>query len=92
MAMSVGTACVLAKTQKAMLVQLEVDDSECWIPFSQIDGDSELYETSEIGDTGDLVVSDWFADKVIAERSASEARAIELDANREMGDERDPDW
>lgn len=41
----------------------ELDKKERWIPWSQVDDDSEIMEQSRIGDVGDLVISDWIAEK-----------------------------
>ena len=43
-------------TEKAILV--EIDGEEHWIPLSQIDDDSEVYQE---GDEGVLVISHWIA-------------------------------
>jgi hypothetical protein len=48
----------LRSTDKALLV--EVEGREIWIPQSQVDDDSEVYEE---GQTGTLIVSDWIADE-----------------------------
>jgi hypothetical protein len=49
----------IAETAKAIKVILP-DNDETWIPKSQVDDDSEVYED---GDSGTLVVSRWFSDK-----------------------------
>lgn len=46
------------ETEKALLVEIEGD--QYWVPKSQISDDSEVFED---GNEGDLVVSEWFADK-----------------------------
>lgn len=46
------------ETDKALLV--EIDGDEHWIPKSQIDDDSEVYQE---GDEGELVVSMWLAEQ-----------------------------
>jgi hypothetical protein len=43
-----------------MAVLCESDGSEYWIPQSQIDDDSEVWEE---GDEGMLVISKWIADQ-----------------------------
>jgi hypothetical protein len=43
-----------------MAVLFEIDGSEYWIPQSQIDDDSEVWEE---GDEGTLVISKWIADQ-----------------------------
>ncbi len=53
-----GARCVSA-TEKAILVE-GIDAKPVWIPQSQIDDDSEVYQ---VGDEGKLVVSDWWAEK-----------------------------
>lgn len=52
-----GARCT-AETRKAILVQ--IDDEEYWIPKSQVEDDSEVYQS---GDEGELVVTSWFAEK-----------------------------
>lgn len=51
-------AKALRGTDKAILVRIE--EEEHWIPRSQIDDDSEVYEA---GHEGELVVSQWIADE-----------------------------
>ena len=49
---------VLRTTEMAVLC--EIDGSEYWVPQSQIDDDSEVWEE---GDQGMLVISKWIADQ-----------------------------
>ena len=49
-----------AQTDKAILVEAPALDEPTWIPQSQIDDDSEVYKP---GTEGDLIVSDWWAEK-----------------------------
>ena len=49
-----------AKSAKAILVEDE-DGEEVWIPNSQIDDDSDIWEDSEKGEEGKLVISEWLA-------------------------------
>jgi hypothetical protein len=49
---------ILRTTDMALLC--EIDGSEYWIPQSQIDDDSEVWEE---GDEGMLVISKWIADQ-----------------------------
>ena len=58
----VGDARVKHKTERAMLVVVEGE--EHWVPFSQIHDDSEVYSSSEVGETGDLVITEWLAHKL----------------------------
>ena len=51
-----------AKTDKAILV-VDDEDNEVWIPESQIDDDSEIWSSSEVGDEGKLVIPEWLARK-----------------------------
>lgn len=46
----------LRETDKAILV--EIDETEYWIPKSQIDQDSEVFEDM---DEGELVITEWIA-------------------------------
>jgi len=45
---------------KAILVEIPDLGGEFWIPQSQVTDDSEVWKE---GDTGTLVISDWFAEK-----------------------------
>jgi hypothetical protein len=49
---------VLKETPAALLC--EIDGDEVWIPQSQIDDDSEVYEK---GHRGTLIVSQWIAEQ-----------------------------
>ena len=51
-----------AKSKAAILVEDE-DGEEVWIPNSQIDDDSEIWEDSELKEEGKLVISEWLATK-----------------------------
>lgn len=51
-----------AKTENAILLEDE-DGEEVWIPNSQIDDDSEIWNESEKGEEGKLVISEWLATK-----------------------------
>jgi hypothetical protein len=51
-------ATALRATDAALLV--EIDGRQFWIPQSQIDDDSEVYQA---GDEGELVVSQWIAEQ-----------------------------
>jgi len=45
-------------------VTLEDEDGEeVWIPISQLDDDTEIWEDSEIGEEGKLVIPEWLATK-----------------------------
>lgn len=54
-----GVVCVRA-TNQAILIQIGVGPGrqQYWIPQSQIDDDSEVWQ---FGDEGTLVVSEWIA-------------------------------
>lgn len=56
MTVTIRDALVKVKTQKAILV--DVDGEDYWIPLSQVDDESEVYES---GDQGDLVITEWIA-------------------------------
>lgn len=51
-------ARAIRATANALLV--DIDGNEHWIPQSQIDDDSEVYEE---GGEGELVVSQWIAEQ-----------------------------
>lgn len=56
-----GKATVVRATNLALCVRLDDEDSDRWVPKSQIHEDSEVY--SENSDPGELVVKLWFAEK-----------------------------
>jgi len=58
---SLGEATPLRQTDKALLVRLESDLEEHWIPQSVISLDSECY--SMLAGPGELIVQRWFAEK-----------------------------
>jgi hypothetical protein len=77
-------------TTKALCVLFDHDSSEHWIPFSQIQPDSEI---KRVGDRGSLVVPSWFASsaKLFAAANPSQpptpkghgnARALENESGR----------
>lgn len=49
---------VLRQTRRAILVT--DGDTETWVPLSVVLPESEVFEE---GDTGDLLVADWFGEK-----------------------------
>ena len=49
----------IAATDKAVLCELD-DGGQHWVPQSQIHEDSEVWKR---GDTGTLVVTQWWAEK-----------------------------
>lgn len=51
-------AVALRATASALLVR--IDDKEHWIPQSQIDDDSEIWEA---GQEGEIVLSQWIAEQ-----------------------------
>ena len=51
-------AKAIKSTDKAVLI--ETEGEEFWIPQSQIEDDSEVWEE---GDEGTLVITDWIAEK-----------------------------
>ena len=59
---SLGNAQVIASTEKALRVQLDTG-SKHWIPRSQIHDDSELYGNEPHNNSGELVVTAWFAEQ-----------------------------
>ena len=56
---SIEDVLCVRQTDKAILVV--VDGAEEWVPQSQIDEDSEVWQE---GDEGTLIVSGWFAEKM----------------------------
>jgi hypothetical protein len=57
---NLGPAELKIQTDKAILVVLEADEEEHWIPRSVL---SDENECTELGESGDLWVASWFADK-----------------------------
>jgi hypothetical protein len=57
---SISKAECIRVTDKAILVEAEEFDEPIWIPQSQVHEDSEVWQK---GQTGDLIVTDWFAEK-----------------------------
>jgi hypothetical protein len=55
------TVTVKRKTVKAILVVYE--DVEGWVPLSQIADGSDIYEASDVGETGVLVIPEWLAEE-----------------------------
>ena len=55
---NVGHAVVLRESDKSILVRLEEDGEETWVPKSQIHDDSEVWKADQ---SGDLIVSNWIA-------------------------------
>lgn len=58
---NLGPAKPKRETEKALLVVLEADGEEHWVPKSCIHDDSECY--SMRSGAGDLVVVQWWAEK-----------------------------
>jgi hypothetical protein len=58
----VGDVKVKRKTDKSLLANVHGEDF--WIPFSQIHDDSEVYSATEVGESGDLVITQWLAEKI----------------------------
>jgi hypothetical protein len=55
-----GKAIRKSTTGLALLVEFDEDGSDdLWVPFSQIHDNSEVYK---VGHTGDVVVTQWWAD------------------------------
>lgn len=60
---SLGAGIVKKETEKALLIELEDIGKEQWVPKSVIHDDSEVYEASGDGSSGDVVVLNWWASK-----------------------------
>lgn len=59
MPVTIKNVYAVRKTPKALICV--IDDDEYIVPDSQITDDSEVYRE---GDDGDLVITDWIADKL----------------------------
>lgn len=57
----VGEANPMRETAKALLVYLEGEQRELWVPKSVIHSDSEVWSSSQVA--GELVVFYWWAEK-----------------------------
>lgn len=53
-------AVIVASTDDAICVEAPEFDEDMWIPNSQVHEDSEVWKK---GQEGDLVVTEWWADK-----------------------------
>ena len=51
---------VLCKHETAAALLCVIDGADVWVPQSQVDDDSEVFEK---GDEGKLVVAQWWAEK-----------------------------
>ena len=60
MTFTISNAEATGETDKSIWVSAPDFDEDVNIPKSQIDNDSEVFEK---GHTGDLIVSEWFAEK-----------------------------
>ena len=60
MAHTIADAEAVGETDEAICVYAPLFDEDVWVPRSQIDDDSEVWEK---GHMGDLIVSEWFAEK-----------------------------
>jgi len=58
MAYTIENAKATGETDKGIWVEADDLDEAAFIPQSQIDDDSEVWQK---GDEGDLIVSDWLA-------------------------------
>ena len=56
-----GECFIVRHHEKAMLV--DHDNEEYWVPYSEIDQDSDLTRDSEPNEEGRLVISYWLAKK-----------------------------
>lgn len=56
-----GEVTVIRMSPKAILVNYENDEQ--WVPKSQIHDDSGVYSKTAIGNTGELVMPRWLAEK-----------------------------
>ena len=58
--MLIENARCTAETEKAILVEADSLDESLWVPKSQVTDDSEVYKKDT---DGDLIVTDWWAEK-----------------------------
>jgi len=57
-AVTIGRGRCVRETEKAILVQIDDEDDERWIPKSVVHDDSEVYE---MPGEGTVVVQKWWA-------------------------------
>jgi hypothetical protein len=60
MASTVTISGVVVEAETDSAILCDIEGEEIWIPKSQIDDDSEVYE---MGTNGDLVITQWIARK-----------------------------
>lgn len=58
--MSVRFDDVVCKHDSTDAILVDIDGDEYWIPNSQVHDDSEVWRK---GDEGELVITDWWAEK-----------------------------
>ena len=58
--MAVELTDVEAKKETEKAILCDIDGKEMWIPKSQIDDDSEVFEE---GHYGTLIITDWIAEQ-----------------------------
>lgn len=59
---NLGHGVCKKETEKAILVRLDDEETDRWIPKSQLHEDSEVFNELNHSD-GDVVVKLWFAEK-----------------------------
>ena len=59
---NIGVGHAIKETERALLVVLESDGEEHWIPKSVMHDDSEVFDDADNSE-GDVVVKRWFAER-----------------------------
>ncbi len=65
----------LKRSAKAILCKFE-DDTERWVPFSQLSRESDV---KDVGDTGELVVNKWIADQWENEEPKAQEKPVAVE-------------
>jgi len=60
MAFEIYDAEIIHSSGAAVKVRAPIFGEDTWIPYSQIDDDSEVFRE---GDKGTLIIKDWWAEK-----------------------------
>lgn len=58
-----GPGRIQRATPRAILIRLDADGIDRWIPKSMIHDDSEVWDENEGNEHGEIVVKSWFAEK-----------------------------
>lgn len=60
---TLGDGRVLREAKSGLALLISVENEEIWVPKSILHDESDIDETSEVGDEGDVVVPEWWAEQ-----------------------------